>query len=117
VILTRCHARAQRDSFSLSRRGSRRAQNADGQSSAIDGHTTRHKGAMGSASASASGSREGFGWIKTVAGQEKTKFRGCWRIGLAFTFAVATYNLIPLAVACSGSRDMLAGGIGEDVLG
>jgi len=39
---------------------------------------------------------EGFGWIKTVAGQEKTKFLGCERVGFAFTFAAAAYNLIRL---------------------
>jgi hypothetical protein len=34
--------------------------------------------------------------IKTVAGQEKTKFRGCERVGFAFTFAAAAYNLVRL---------------------
>ncbi|BDV33703.1 hypothetical protein SS37A_12320 [Methylocystis iwaonis] len=34
--------------------------------------------------------------IKTVAGQEKTKFRGCDRVGFAFTFAAAAYNLVRL---------------------
>ncbi|MGY4257367.1 hypothetical protein ACVI1L_004435 [Bradyrhizobium sp. USDA 4516] len=39
---------------------------------------------------------EAFGWIKTVAGQEKTRFRGCDRVGWAFTFAAAAYNLVRL---------------------
>ena len=39
---------------------------------------------------------EAFGWIKTVARQEKTKFRGCGRVGWAFTFAAAAYNLVRL---------------------
>ena len=39
---------------------------------------------------------EAFGWINTVAGQEKTKFRGRDRVGWAFTFASAAYNLAPL---------------------
>ncbi|APO77154.1 hypothetical protein AM571_PA00270 (plasmid) [Rhizobium etli 8C-3] len=39
---------------------------------------------------------EAFGWIKTVAGQDKTKFRGRDRIGWAFTFAAAAYNLVRL---------------------
>ena len=39
---------------------------------------------------------EVFGWIKTVAGQERTKFRGRERVGWAFAFAVAAYNLARL---------------------
>ena len=39
---------------------------------------------------------EAFGWIKTVAGQDKTKFRGRDRVGWAFTFAAAAYNLARL---------------------
>jgi hypothetical protein len=39
---------------------------------------------------------EAFGWIKTVAGQERTKFRGRERVGWAFTFAAAAYNLARL---------------------
>jgi hypothetical protein len=50
---------------------------------------------MPSANAFASASEE-FGWIKTVAGQEKTRFRGVERVGLAFTFAAAAYNLVRL---------------------
>ena len=39
---------------------------------------------------------EAFRWIKTVAKQEKTKFRGRGRVGWAFTFAAAAYNLVRL---------------------
>ncbi len=39
---------------------------------------------------------EAFGWIKTVAGQDKTRFRGVERVGLAFTLAAAAYNLVRL---------------------
>ena len=68
------------------------AQNTSGRSSAIDARTTRHGGyAVVSASASAS-----MGWIKTVARQEKTKFRGRGRVGWAFAFAAAAYNLVRL---------------------
>ena len=42
------------------------------------------------------GVEEGFGWIKTVAGQEQTKFRGREQVGWAFTFATAAYNLVRL---------------------
>ena len=61
----------------------------------IDRRTTRH------ASYAASQRirkriEEGFGWIKTVGGQRKTKFRGKDRVGWAFTFAAAAYNLVRL---------------------
>ncbi|EDP64065.1 hypothetical protein BAL199_05704 [alpha proteobacterium BAL199] len=36
------------------------------------------------------------GWIKTVAGMRKTRFRGRERVDLAFTFAAAAYNLVRL---------------------
>jgi hypothetical protein len=39
---------------------------------------------------------EAFGWIKTVAGQEKTRFRGRDRVGWAFAFAAAAYKLVRL---------------------
>ena len=71
------------------------AQNTNGRSSAIDGHTTRH---VGYALSQRIRKRieEAFGWIKTVAGQERTKFRGRKRVGWTFTFAAAAYNLARL---------------------
>jgi hypothetical protein len=45
---------------------------------------------------------EAFGWIKTIAGQEKTKFRGRERVGWAFTFAAAAYNLARLPKLMAG---------------
>jgi Transposase DDE domain len=71
------------------------AQNTSGRGSAIDGRTTRHGGY---AVSQRIGKRieEAFGWIKLVAGQEKTKFRGRDRVGWAFTFAAAAYNLVRL---------------------
>jgi hypothetical protein len=39
---------------------------------------------------------EAFGWMKTIGGQEKTKFRGRERVGWAFTFTAAAYNLTRL---------------------
>lgn len=71
------------------------AQNVSGRSSAIDGRTTRHEG-YGRSQRLRKRIEEGFGWIKTVAGQEKTTFRGCDRVGFAFTFAAAAYNLVRL---------------------
>ena len=71
------------------------AQNTSGRSSAIDGRTTRHAGYAVSQRIRKR-IEEAFGWIKTVAGQERTKFRGRERVGWAFTFAAAAYNLARL---------------------
>jgi hypothetical protein len=40
---------------------------------------------------------EAFGWMKTVAGLRKTRFRGLPKVALAFTFAAAAYNLVRVA--------------------
>jgi transposase len=71
------------------------AQNTTGRRSAIDGRTTRH---VGYAASQRIRKRieEAFGWIKTVAGQDKTRFKGTSRVGFAFTFAAAAYNLVRL---------------------
>ena len=37
---------------------------------------------------------EAFGWVKTIAGQDKTRHRGLARVGWQFTLALAAYNLI-----------------------
>jgi len=71
------------------------AQNANGRRSAIDGRTTRHSG-YGISLRIRKRIEEAFGWIKIVAGQEKTKLRGRDRVGWAFTFAAAAYNLVRL---------------------
>jgi transposase len=71
------------------------AQNASGRSSAIDGRTTRHAG-YAMSQRIRKRIEEAFGWIKVVAGQERTKFRGRERVEWAFTFAAAAYNLARL---------------------
>jgi transposase len=71
------------------------AQNMSGRRSAIDGRTTRHRGYAVSQRLRKR-IEEAFGWIKIVAGQEKTRFRGVGRVGWAFTFAAAAYNLVRL---------------------
>ncbi|MBB4397163.1 IS5 family transposase [Bradyrhizobium sp. ERR14] len=71
------------------------AQNTNGRSSAIDGRTTRH-GGYAVSQRIRKRIEEAFGWIKTVAGQEKTSFRGRDRVAWAFTFAAAAYNLVRL---------------------
>ena len=71
------------------------AQNTNGRRSAIDGRTRRHAGYAASQRIRKQ-IEETFGWIKTVAGQDKTRFRGRDRVGWAFTFAAAAYNLVRL---------------------
>ena len=71
------------------------AQNTSGRSSAIDGRTTRHPGYAVSQRIRKR-IEEAFGWIKMVAGQERTKFRGCERVGWTFTLTAAAYNLARL---------------------
>jgi hypothetical protein len=71
------------------------AQNANGRSSAIDGRTTRHAGYAVS-QRTRKRIEEAFGWIKMVAGQDRTKFRGRERVGWAFTLAATAYNLARL---------------------
>jgi transposase len=69
------------------------AQNVSNRRSAIDGRTTRHDG-YGVSQRKRKRVEEVFGWIKTVALQRKTRFRGLERVGWMFTFAAAAYNLV-----------------------
>ena len=71
------------------------AQNDNGRRSAIDRRTTRHAGYAMSQKIRKR-IEEGFGWIKTVGGQRKTRFKGKDRVGWAFIFTAAAYNLIRL---------------------
>jgi transposase len=71
------------------------AQNTSGRRSAIDGRTTRH-GGYALSQRIRKRIEEAFGWIKTVAGQQKTKFRGIDRVGWVFNFAAAAYDLVRL---------------------
>ena len=60
--------------------------------SATDERTTRHPGYTTSQTKA---TREVvFGWLKTVALQRKTRFRGVERVGWSFTLAAAAYNLL-----------------------
>ena len=63
--------------------------------SRIDRRTVRHPGYLASQRARKR-IEEAFAWIKTIAGQAKTSFRGTARVGWAFTLAAAAYNLIRL---------------------
>ena len=66
-----------------------------GRTSRIDRRTVRHRGYLASQRARKR-IEEAFAWIKTIAGQAKTSFRGTARVGWAFTLAAAAYNLIRL---------------------
>ena len=35
-----------------------------------------------------------FGWLKTVGGLSKTRYRGASKVAWMFTFALCTYNLV-----------------------
>jgi hypothetical protein len=70
-------------------------QNLSGRRSAIDGRTTRHAGYLQSQRARKR-IEEAFGWIKTTAGQARTRLRGVERVRWSFTLAAAAYNLARL---------------------
>jgi hypothetical protein len=63
--------------------------------SAIDGPTTRHRG-YAISQRIRKRIEEGFGWMKTVAGLRKTKYRRLEKIGWVFAFGSAAYNLVRL---------------------
>ena len=71
--------------------------------SAIEGRTTRHPGYLASQRVRKR-IEEAFGWMKSVAGMRRPMLRGVDRVGWAFTFAAAAYNLIclPRLLAESG---------------
>lgn len=69
------------------------AQNDTGRRSAIDARTTRHY-SYAVSQRKRKRVEEVFGWLKTVALQRKTRFRGPDRVGWMFTFAAAAYNLV-----------------------
>jgi hypothetical protein len=61
--------------------------------SAIDARTTRHEG-YAISQRKRKRVEEVFGWLKTVALQRKTRFRGTDRVGWMFTLGAAAYNLV-----------------------
>ena len=72
------------------------AQNTNGRRSAIDGRTTRHPGHMVSMRIRKR-IEEPFGWIKTVGGGRKLRYRGRERNQHWWLLAGATYNIIRIA--------------------
>lgn len=69
------------------------AQNTSGRSSAIDRRTTRHQGYAVSQRARKR-VEEIFGWMKTVGGFRRTRYRGLDRTGLAGYLVATAYNLV-----------------------
>ena len=63
--------------------------------SAIDRRTTRHPGYAASQRIRKR-IEEAFGWMKTIGGMRRPMRRGTDRVGWAFTFAAAAYNLVRL---------------------
>ena len=72
------------------------AQNNKGRSSAIDGRTTRHTGYAVSQRIRKR-VEEIFGWMKTVGGFRRTRYRGLDRTGLAGNLVATAYNLVRMA--------------------
>jgi hypothetical protein len=66
---------------------------AQKESSAIDARTTRHAG-YGISQWKRKAIEQCFGWMKTVGGLRKTRHRGTERVGWAFTFTLAAYDLV-----------------------
>jgi len=63
--------------------------------SAIDQRTTRHPG-YDISQRVRKRIEEGFGWMKTIGGMRKPKYRSREKVAWSFTFAAAAYNLIRL---------------------
>ena len=72
------------------------AQNTKGRRSAIDGRTTRHPGHLVSMRIRKR-IEEPFGWIKTIGGGRKLRYRGRERNQHWWLLAGATYNIIRIA--------------------
>jgi transposase len=71
------------------------AQNTAGRRSAIDGRTTRHAGYTVSQRIRMK-VEEIFGWLKTVGGLRKLRYRGLAKVDYAGYLAGAAYNLVRL---------------------
>lgn len=72
------------------------AQNTSGRRSAIDGRTTRHAG-YGVSQQFRKRVEEIFGWMKTIGGFRRTRFRGLARTELAGYLVAAAYDLVRIA--------------------
>jgi transposase len=82
------------------------AQNTRGRSSAIDGRTTRHFG-YSLSQRFRKRIEEVFGWMKTVGGFRRTRYRGVDRTGLAGYLVATAYNLVRMAKLLVQGREAL----------
>ena len=71
------------------------AQNTTGRRSAVDGRTTHGPGYDASQKVRRR-IEEIFGWMKTVGGFRKTRYRGLERVDFAGYLVAAAYNLVRL---------------------
>jgi len=71
-------------------------QNTSGRRSAIDGRTTRHRGYNVSLRVRMR-IEQVFGWVKTIGGLRRTRFKGLRKTQFAAHFVGAAYNLLRLA--------------------
>ncbi len=69
------------------------AQNINGRPSAIDGRTTRHPG-YAISQRIRKRVEEIFGWMKTVGGFRRTRYKGLDRTSLAGYLVATAYNLV-----------------------
>ena len=69
------------------------AQNDSGRRSAIDGRTTRHPG-YAISMIKRKRIEEPFGWIKTIGGLRKSRYRGRDLVEWFFVLTATAYNLI-----------------------
>jgi transposase len=83
------------------------AQNSSRRSSAIDGRTTRHAG-YGISQRLRKRVEEIFGWMKTVGGFRRTRYRGLERTGLQGYLVAAAYDLVRMATLLSRPAPQLA---------
>jgi transposase len=72
------------------------AQNTNGRRSAIDGRTTRHPG-YAISQRLRKRVEEVFGWLKSVGGFRRTRYRGLARTQLAGYMVATAYNLLRMA--------------------
>jgi len=70
--------------------------------SAIDGRTTRHAGYRQSQRVRKR-VEEIFGWMKTVGGSRKLRYKGTARNGLWFEVLATAYNLVRMAKIAVGA--------------
>ena len=75
------------------------AQNDTNRRSAIDGRTTRHPG-YAISQRIRKRVEEIFGWMKTIGGFRRTRYRGLDRTGLAGYLVATAYNLVRLSRLC-----------------